>query len=149
MVVETGCRTTWHRDSTTNPHFSKKIDHAQDPSWSSWNAFPSHWRSERRRQAGVRSQASAPSAELWKVHRQKGAARPVASGCQGSSVVPGDLQQFPGDLLATYWRPTGDRLATAWRPTGDLTGDFHWRPGEPGLNMVYFNLRRFAVTLWY
>jgi hypothetical protein len=25
-------------------------------------------------------------------------------------------------------------MATDWRPTGDLTGDFHWRPGEPGLS---------------
>ena len=63
-----------------------------------------------------------------------------------------------GDLLATWrplatdrrasshsihWRPAGDLLAT-WRP-GDLatwrplatywrpTGDFYWRPGDPGL----------------
>ena len=40
----------------------------------------------------------------------------VASGCQGSSVVPGDLQQFPGDLLATYWL----YLLATWRPTAQV-----------------------------
>ena len=70
----------------------------------------------------------------------------------------------PGDLLATYWRPgdlatwrpTGDLLATYWRPLGDrwrllathwrLTGDFHWRPGDPGLKeesyFMCFNIIR-------
>ena len=67
----------------------------------------------------------------------------VASGCQGVSMGAGDLHQFAGDLLATYWRPTGDQLATYWRPTGDLLATFHWRPGEPGLR----NLSGRYVTL--
>ena len=68
---------------------------------------------------------------------------------------PGDLLATTGDLATTlatgaqasshsiHWRPAGDLLAT-WRP-GDLatwpplatywqpTGDFYWRPGDPGL----------------
>ena len=39
----------------------------------------------------------------------------VASGCHGASMGAGNLHQFTGDLLATYWRPTGDLLATDWR----------------------------------
>ena len=50
----------------------------------------------------------------------------VASGCQGVSMGAGDLHQFAGDLLATYWRPTGDQPTTNWRPTGNLLATY-WR----------------------